>query len=195
VTDKEMFKAFNEFFATVFTGEDTRNVPNVQRMIFGTKKEELSDLIISQKIVADKLVKLRVYKATGADELSPRYLKAGQVEICIPLLKLYQRSLKESSVPDDWKSANVCAIFKKGRKSEASNYRPASLTSQCSKMFESIVRDKRIDHLERWKLIVETQHGFRKGGSCLTNILTFLDQVTRWVDDGKSVDVVYLDFA
>jgi len=44
-------------------------------------------------------------------------------------------------------------------------------------------------------LIAETQHGFRKGGSCLSNILTFLDQVTRYVDDGEAVDVVYLDFA
>jgi len=62
-------------------------------------------------------------------------------------------------------------------------------------MLESIVRDKMIDHLERWKLIAETQHGFRKGGSCLSNILTFLDQVARYVDDREAVNVVYQDFA
>jgi len=87
----------------------------------------MSFIIITQEMVADKLAKLRVDKATGADELIPRYLKEVQVDICIPLLKLYQRSVKESSVPDDWKSANVCPIFKKGRKSKASNYRPVSL--------------------------------------------------------------------
>ena len=40
-----------------------------------------------------------------------------------------------------------------------------------------------------------TQHGFRKGRSCLTNLLSFLDRVTEELDDGGSVDVIYLDFA
>jgi len=75
VTDKEMCKAFNEYFSTVFTIEDTHNIPNVQRLFSGTKEKELSDFIITQEIVA------------GADELSTRYLKEVQVEICIPLLE------------------------------------------------------------------------------------------------------------
>jgi len=82
VRDKEMSKAFNEYFSTVFTVEDTCNVPNVQRMFSGTKEEDLSDLIIAQEIKADKLAKLRINKATGADELSPGYLKEVQVKIC-----------------------------------------------------------------------------------------------------------------
>ena len=50
-------------------------------------------------------------------------------------------------------------------------------------------------HLEDNLLILESQHGFRKGRSCLTNLLTFLDKVTTYVDSGKDVDVVFLDFA
>ena len=44
-------------------------------------------------------------------------------------------------------------------------------------------------------LVTETQHGFRKGGSSLSNLLQFLDHVTRCIDDEEYVDVVYLDFA
>ena len=41
----------------------------------------------------------------------------------------------------------------------------------------------------------DSQHGFRKGRSCLTNLLTFLDKVTGCLDTGESVDVIFLDFA
>ena len=50
-------------------------------------------------------------------------------------------------------------------------------------------------HLEANLLISDSQHGFRKGRSCLTNLLTFLDKVTSYVDTGNDVDVVFLDFA
>ena len=48
--------------------------------------------------------------------------------------------------------------------------------------------------LVKHKLINASQHGFLKARSCLTNLLCFLEEITKWVDDGSPVDVVYLDF-
>jgi len=62
-------------------------------------------------------------------------------------------------------------------------------------MFETIVRDAVVDHLERSRLIKSTQHGFHKGGSCLSNLQEFLDKVTDSLDNHDSVDIIYLDFA
>jgi len=84
---------------------------------------------------------------------------------------------------------------KKGSRNLAENYRPVSLTSQTCKMFESILRDALVEHLEKNALITDSQHGFRKGRFCLTNLLTFLDKVTGYVDSGSSVDAIFLDFA
>jgi ribonucleases P/MRP protein subunit RPP40 len=52
-----------------------------------------------------------------------------------------------------------------------------------------------VDHLEKSELIMDSQHGFRRGRSCLSNLLVFLDNVIRVVDEGNCVDVVFLDFA
>ena len=50
------------------------------------------------------------------------------------------------------------------------------------------------NHLNKYKLIKGSQHGFTKGSSCLTNILEFYEAVSDWVDEGKVVDIVYRDF-
>ena len=63
------------------------------------------------------------------------------------------------------------------------------------KVFESLIRDAMVKYLEDNFLIGDSQHGFRKGRSCLTNLLSFSDKVTGSIDSGDSVDVVFLDFA
>jgi len=77
----------------------------------------------------------------------------------------------------------------------ATNYRPISLTSQLCKVFETLVRDQIIEFLESNQLTKDSQHGFRKDSSCLTNPLTFLDKVLHSVNEGYPVDVVFLDLA
>jgi len=72
--------------------------------------------------------------------------------------------------------------------------RSIRLTSQVCKLFETIVRDAIVDHLERNRRN-DSQHGCRQGRSCLTNLLIFLNKITRMVDDGEDFDIIYLDFA
>jgi len=78
------------------------------------------------------------------------------------------------------------------------NYRPVNLTSQVCKLFEAVIRDLLVHHLESKQLITNSQHGFHQGRSCLTNILEFLDKATGCIDAGDSVytvSVIFLDFA
>ena len=98
-------------------------------------------------------------------------------------------------VPADWKDAGVTPLFKKGKKSEPKNYRPISLTSLVCKILESLIKDSIVCHLSKFSLIKDSQHGFTKNRSCLTNLLEFLEEVTSTLDTGKPVDIIYLDFA
>ncbi|MGB2240166.1 MAG: RNA-directed DNA polymerase, partial [Pseudomonadales bacterium] len=75
------------------------------------------------------------------------------------------------------------------------NYRPVSITSHLVKVFERLVRDSVSDHLDRLELHSENQHGFRKGRSTMTQLLTHVDFVLNELCANREVDVVYLDFA
>jgi hypothetical protein len=89
--------------------------------------------------------------------------------LCKPLWIIYKLSLQTGKVPVEWKKANVMAIFKKGSKEVAGNYRPVSLTTHVWKVLETLVKD------------VLT--------SCLTNLLGFFEDVTALVDKGECIQI------
>jgi ribonuclease P/MRP protein subunit RPP40 len=70
-----------------------------------------------------------------------------------------------------------------------------SLTSVPCKILESILKDRIMNHLIANNLIRASQYGFMPGRSCATNLVEFMDFITKAVDDGKPVDIFYLDFA
>jgi len=89
----------------------------------------------------------------------------------------------------------VTPIDKKGRKEDPGNYRPVSLTLVPGKVMEQIILGEITWHVCGVQGIRPSQHGFMKVRSCLTNLISFYDLVTRLVDEGKAVHVVYLDFS
>ena len=86
-------------------------------------------------------------------------------------------------------------IFKKGKKEDPSNYRPVSLTSVPGKIMEKMILEVIEAHLGDNGVIGPSQHGFMRGRSCLTNLISFYDKITHLVDQGKPADVIFLDFS
>ena len=89
--------------------------------------------------------------------------------------------------------ANVTAIYKKGERTDASNYGPISLTCILCKVLESIVKDTLVTYLESNNMIVDCQHGFRNNRSCISQLLHVMEDFTKMIDDKK--DIVYFDFS
>jgi hypothetical protein len=191
----ELAEEFNTYFSSVFTEELVESIPKAEPIFDKSEDEQLLDIEITEEMVRERLSRLRADKAPGDDGISSRFLRELQEELVAPLLLLFRKSLNEGNIPEDWRTANVTPIFKKGSRAQVGNYRPVSLTSQISKMMETLIRDAIVQHLERNNLIKNSQHGFRGGRSCLSNLLIFLDRVTHSMDNGEGVDVIFLDFA
>ena len=94
-SDYEMCEIFNDYFVSVFTTEDLATIPTPKLEWQGSDSSSLQDIELNSEIVARKLVSLRADKATGADDLNPRYLKEVQEEMVNPLLYISRKSMDE----------------------------------------------------------------------------------------------------
>ena len=130
----------------------------------------------------------------GPDGIHPRFLKELATHLCKPLGILFNKSLNECKLPNEWKQANVSAILKKGSRKKAGNYRPVSLTSIVCKIMESCVRDHIVDHMSKNSLFSTQQYGFIKGRSTSLQLMNVIDMWTKALDKRFSIDIVYLDF-
>jgi len=126
--------------------------------------------------------------------MHPMLLRETAQNIAEPLTLIFQRSVKDGRVPNDWKRTNITPIHKKGQKCQAENYRPISLTSCVCKILESVIKVQMTAYLDNKKVISDRQHSFVSGRSCLTNLLEVFEDWTKSLDEGYGIDVIYLDY-
>ncbi|GAB0187524.1 mitochondrial enolase superfamily member 1 [Grus japonensis] len=155
-------------------------------------------------MVSDLLHHLDTHKSIGPDGIHPRVLRQLAEVVTKPLSIIDQQSWLTGEVPIYWKLANVMPIYKKGQKEDPGNYRPVTLTSVPGKVMEQIILSVITWHIQdrHNQEIRPSQHGFMKGRSCLTNLISYdkklatygLDRhtlcwVTNWLD-GQTQRVV-----
>ncbi|GAB0187175.1 mitochondrial enolase superfamily member 1 [Grus japonensis] len=124
-----------------------------------------------------------------------RELNMEQCKHYLATTKSSQRSWLTEEVPVDWRLANVIPIHKNGWKEDSGNYRPVSLTLVPGKVMEQFILSAITWHVQDNQVIRPSQHGFMKGRSCLTDLISFYDKMTHLVDEGRAVDIAYLGFS
>ena len=99
--NKEMADQLNKYFGSVFTKEDTNNLPEILGDRGSSMKEELKEILISQEIVLGKLLGLKPDKSPGPDAVHPRLLKEVALVTVDTLVIIFQHSIDSGRVPMD----------------------------------------------------------------------------------------------
>ena len=136
--------------------------------------------------------KLSANKATGLG-IPSRCVRDSASCIACPLTHIVNLSIIQGSVPDDLKSARVIPLYKKNDKTEVGNYRPVSILSIISKIFERVIYDQVVDYLDDKKLLYSFQSGLRRGFSTETCLIHLSDYIRFNMDKGNLIGMVLLD--
>ena len=101
-------------------------------------------------MVKKVIVNLDLSSTSGPDCIPMGILKNSELELFYILAELFSKCLKESCFPDCWKVSLVVPVFQNvGEWSIAKNYCPVSLLSVVSRVFEKLVNNRIVDHLEK----------------------------------------------
>ena len=133
--NKNKAEALNSQYQPVFTKENTHFFPTPRQ----PASPVMPNIIFTQAGIAKLLHKLNPHKANGPDEIPISFLQNYSTEISKFLVIIFQNSYDSGKLPNDWLTANIAPVFKKGNKKLPSNYRPVSLTAVTCKIMEHIV--------------------------------------------------------
>lgn len=130
---------------------------------------------------------------TGPDGIPAFLLRDCACIFAPPLVIIFNLILKNGCFPSMWRRSKVCPIFKKGDKSDISNFRAISIICNFAKVFEFLLHD--VIYCKISNKISIHQHGFMKGRSTTTNLLCVTQFISESIDDQSQTDVIYTDFS
>ena len=166
----DIAQQFGSFFQSVFStlADALPSVPATYKLPIPS----LGKIHISHSEVFRQVSNLNERKSPGPDGLTPTLLKKSAKVVAPVLQRIFTLSLSRGILPTLWKHAHITPVFKSGDRSLTSNYRPVALTSIVSKIMETIIANTIRSHLDDNCLLSPVQHGFTKGKSCVTQLLS-----------------------
>ena len=156
---------------------------------------DISSLRITNKKVKSILDKLDLNKSCGPDQIPAVVLKRCSPELTPVFSKLFRLINSKSTFPQSWKLANIHPISKKGDLTDPSNYRPIALTSIISKVFETIINDHIVSHLDQYSILQDTQYGFRKRRSTIDHLISISHKFCQSIEQYGESYALALDIS
>lgn len=188
----------NDFF--IDTPLDIVNsIPPPGRVVPGERINDGRSLFVSyvaatevEFIIRDKI---KNSSACGPDGIPSFLLKKIGTHVADPLAHVINFSLASGNFPSKLKLSCVSAVYKKGDNKRVENYRPISLTSAFSKVFEYAILHRLHSFLGRHNVLDDSQHGFRPGLSTMTAVQSFYEQAVSTIDRGECPAGVFCDLS
>lgn len=192
----EIANTFNSYFVNLprtITSVNQNNKRSKGNTPVTKHSISLNNVTISE--IVDAINNLKNSYSTGHDNISTTIIKKCAQWLAMPLCHILNSCFALGTYPNFLKISKVICLFKKNDPRDITNYRPISLLSVFSKIFERIIFNVIVDFLETRNIFSPSQHGFRKDHSTSTALLSFLDYVYRNLDLGHKVVAIYVDLS
>jgi len=148
---------------------------------------------VDEPTVAKHISRLKTNKATGFDQIPAKALKMSKTIITKPLTSLINKAINSQTFPEQLKCAEVSPIYKKEDSLMRGNYRPVSILTSISKIYESILHEQMIPWIE--SVLSEYTSAFRPGHSCQYVLTRLVETWKEALDNGKYVGTVLMDLS
>ena len=160
-----MAESMNDFFVNVGNTVEAK-IPqgdnHFSKFLKNTNPKSIFLNPVDNSEVTSLINQIQSSRSCGPNSIPSKILKTNVNILSIPLELIINKSLNEGVFPKLMKSANVCPIFKKGDKKKCENYRPISLLSNLSKIFERLMHIRLYEFLEKSKIFYESNSNFER---------------------------------
>ena len=186
-----------KLFAENFSENSNLHDSGISSHVFPSRTNlKLHNISVTPKMVKKVITNLDLSKTFGPDCIPVVILKNWEPELSYIPAELFSKYLKESCFPDCWKISLVVPVFKNIREgSTAKNYHPISLLSVVSKVFEKLVNNRIVDHLEKCGLFSDFQYGFRSSQSTADLLTVASDRIARAFNRSGANQAVLLNIS
>lgn len=191
ITDKQAIATeFNCFFQSVYSDSLPRHKIGEIR-----NPTEVNPDFISYEGIVSMLLHLKLKSSTGPDKIPNIFLYRYAESIAKFLIIIFRLSFSGGVVPSKWRIARIVPIFKAGDRAVHTNYRPISLLNTCCKLLEHIISNYLTEFLNYHNILTPFQHGFRKGLSTTTQLVSIVHTFSSVIDKSGQVDAIFLDLS
>lgn len=198
---KEVSNVFNNYFTDV--GKNlAKNFNKTHNLVLNKSNDNILcsfDKIFLEKIdVSELRIIIQNFKddtSAGYDNITVKIFKSISELIITPLVYIFNLSLENSIFPDKFKFAIIKPLFKSGDRKTISNYRPISMLTNFSKIFEKIIKTRLLSYLEKNNLLSKSQYGFRPGLSTENALYNATQFMYDSLDKGLKTIAIFIDLA
>ena len=196
-TDSQKFlDKLCKYFANIGANM-SKNLPCTNSSSFKIHHKTCMKSFILQDIfkeeVSDAIACIKSSSAPGIDEITPKFVKIAKGILSPILAKLFTKCIHQETFPSDFKVAYVIPIPKTSSPKSLDEFRPISLLSVFSKLFEKILKIKMLKFISKNNILTPFQYGFRENNSTELAITAFYDKLLKNLNENKITCSIFLD--
>lgn len=192
--NNEMSNMFNSFFSNIGKSLANNIVQDLEQQPVTKVQSNSIFLNPTTPFEIKKFInELKNNKSPGIDEITAKTLKEISEYIAVPLAFIINKAIVEGECPSAFKVAIIKPIHKTGSKEEITNYRPISLVNNFAKIFEKVIKFRIVNYMEKYKLLSNSQYGFRKGMNTQNAISTLVGKIYHAMDNKDKSLAVFID--